>query len=72
MVRLMRHLGFLPLMDTKLVTACKHYGIEIKLAHSALADTEAAMNLFPCVLKDYRDMLNQEQYYGQLTSGEIS
>lgn len=41
------------------------------MAHNAMDDTEAAMQVFPCALRDYRDMLNRDEYYGQLTEGEI-
>lgn len=72
MVRQMRHLGYLPLENTKLHTVCKYYNIALDMAHNALSDVESAMLVYPCVLKDYRDMLSQDQYYGQLTAGELS
>jgi len=71
MARQMRHLGYLPLENTKLVTVCAYYDITIDIAHNAMSDTDAAMRVYPCVLNDYRDMLNQEQYFGQFTEGEF-
>lgn len=71
MVRLMRHTGFLQIESARLGVVCQHYDVTLGTAHNAMADAEAAMQVFPCVLADFKEMLSQEQYYGQLTAGEI-
>lgn len=67
MMRVMRRLKYIDIENTKLCTVAKHYNIALDMAHNALSDVETAMLVYPCVLNDYRDMLNQPQYFGQLT-----
>lgn len=70
-IRIMRHLGFLDLSDAKLGTVAKYYDVTIDMAHNAMSDADAAMQVFPAALADFREMLNQEQYLGQLTEGTL-
>lgn len=72
LMRTMRHFRYIDIEDTKLSTICRYYDITVDISHNAMSDTEAAMNVFPCALNDFREMLNQPQYFGQLTAGEIS
>jgi DNA polymerase III alpha subunit (gram-positive type) len=69
LIRIMRHVGFLDLPNSKLGTVAAHYDVTLDLAHNAMSDAEAAMQVFPAALADFREMLNQEQYLGQLTEG---
>lgn len=71
MMRMMKSLGYIEIENTKLSTVCKYYDITLDNAHNAMVDVEASMQVYPCALNDFRDMLNQEQYFGQLTAGEI-
>jgi DNA polymerase III epsilon subunit-like protein len=71
LIRIMRHVGFLDLSDSKLGTVAAHYDVTMSVAHNAMSDAEAAMQVFPAALADFREMLNQEQYLGQLTEGKL-
>ena len=69
MMRMMKHLHYITIENVKLSTVCKYYDITIDKAHNALSDAEAAMNVFPCIINDYKKMLNEPHYFGQLTEG---
>lgn len=58
LIKLLRREQFVPLADTKLQTVCNHYHIPLVNAHDALADTEAAMRVYPFVLSDFQSYLN--------------
>ena len=72
MMRLMRQLGHVDIINTKLATVCNYYDVPFVDAHNSMGDAEAAMQVYPYVLHDFREMLGKEHYFGQLTAGEIS
>lgn len=67
LARQMRRLGYRDFQNTKLATICEYYSIPLQNAHNAMSDADASMRVYPKVLSDYVQMLNDSYYLGELT-----
>lgn len=71
MMRMMRHMEYINIKNCKLSTVAEFYDVTLDNAHNAMSDVEASIRVYPPAINNYHSMINQPQYFGQLTEYDI-